>query len=41
MHIPEKGLPKEEILDALRRRKEGDLPWRSGRVLAYVYDAGG
>lgn len=40
MHIPERGLGKSEILSQLESYKEGDLPWHSGRVMAYVYDPG-
>ena len=40
MRIPEKGKTKGEIMSALESYKSGDLPWRSGRVMAYVYDPG-
>ena len=40
MPIPAKGLPKSEILHALESFKQNDLPWRSGRVLAYTFDPG-
>lgn len=40
MHIPEKGMGKEGVLQALESYKQHDLPWRSGRVMAYVYDPG-
>lgn len=38
--IPLQGMAKEEIFGALREFKERDLPWKSGRVLAYTYDPG-
>ena len=40
MHIPERGRTKEEILQTLEAYGQGDLPWDSGRVMAYVYDPG-
>lgn len=40
MQIPRHGQTKEEILDKLAQFKGQDLPWRAGRVFAYVYDAG-
>ena len=40
MKIPPKGLPKEEILKILKNYKGGDLDWKSGRVLGYIYDPG-
>jgi sphinganine-1-phosphate aldolase len=40
MHIPERGRTKEEILQTLDAYGKGDLPWNSGRLMAYVYDPG-
>ena len=40
MDIPRHGMKKEEILGALEGYKQQDLPWRSGKVLAYTYDPG-
>lgn len=40
MPLPRQGRPAEEILAALERFRERDLPWRSGRVFAYVFDGG-
>lgn len=40
MHIPAHGREKSEIMSQLRSYKTGDLPWHSGRVMAYVYDPG-
>lgn len=37
MPIPEKGLPAQEILDQLESFKATDLPWRTGKVMAYNY----
>ena len=40
MRIPERGVPREELLARLERFREHDLPWRDGRTFAYVYDPG-
>ena len=40
MKIPQKGLPKEEILKILKNYKGEDLDWKSGRVFGYIYDPG-
>jgi glutamate/tyrosine decarboxylase-like PLP-dependent enzyme len=40
MQIPEKGLPKEEVLGRLGAYKAGDMDWQSGKVWCYVYDPG-
>lgn len=40
MHIPEKGLTKEEILGTLRAFKSRDMDWKSGKVWCYVYNPG-
>ncbi len=40
MHIPENGLPKEDILAALQALKGRDLDWKSGKVWGYVYNPG-
>ena len=40
MHIPEKGLSKEEILGTLQAFKVRDMDWKAGRVWGYVYDPG-
>lgn len=40
MQIPEKGLSREEVLRTLDTYKAHDLPWGSGRIMAYVYDPG-
>lgn len=36
--IPNQGLPSEVILEELLAIKKKDVPWRSGKVLAYVYE---
>lgn len=36
--IPQKGLSSEYIIDQLTELKTKDVPWRSGKVLAYVYE---
>ncbi|NLV44356.1 MAG: aspartate aminotransferase family protein [Candidatus Hydrogenedentes bacterium] len=40
MQIPEHGRSKSEIMAQLESYKTGDLPWHSGRIMAYVYDPG-
>jgi len=36
MHIPEKGLSKEEILATLQAFKSHDMDWKAGKVWHYV-----
>ncbi len=38
--LPEKGLPRDEVLAALAARKEGDARWQQGRTFSLVYHAG-
>jgi glutamate/tyrosine decarboxylase-like PLP-dependent enzyme len=38
--IPAKGLGKAEIYEQLEHYRSGDMPWREGRVWAYIYDPG-
>jgi glutamate/tyrosine decarboxylase-like PLP-dependent enzyme len=40
MRIPPRGLSREQIFAALERYRADDVPWREGRVWAYVYDPG-
>ncbi len=40
MQIPEKGLPREEVLGRLQAYKAGDMDWQSGKVWCYVYNPG-
>lgn len=40
MELPKKGRSAEEIMQDLEGFKANDLPWKSGRVFAYVYDPG-
>jgi glutamate/tyrosine decarboxylase-like PLP-dependent enzyme len=40
MHIPAKGLKREEVLAALEQYKKRDLDWSSGRAFGYVFDPG-
>ena len=40
MQIPAHGREKADIMSQLQAYKTGDLPWHSGRVMAYVYDPG-
>jgi glutamate/tyrosine decarboxylase-like PLP-dependent enzyme len=36
--MPQKGLAAEEILSELKAMKSNDVPWETGKVLAYVYE---
>ncbi|HOO56609.1 MAG TPA: aspartate aminotransferase family protein [bacterium] len=40
MEIPKKGISREEIMATLESFKKDDIPWRSGKVLAYCYHPG-
>ena len=40
MQIPEKGLPKEQVLSMLQAFKSHDMDWKAGKVWCYVYDPG-
>ncbi len=35
--LPEKGLPKADLLAAMREMKARDAPWREGKVFSMVY----
>ncbi len=37
--IPQKGLPKDEVLRALEDFRHKDVPWREGKAFGYVFDA--
>ena len=38
--FPTTGMPREEIFAQLNAFKKMDLPWKSGRILAYTYEPG-
>src|SRR5262245_12038273 len=40
MKLPDKGWSREQVFQALERFREDDIPLRSGRAWAYVYDPG-
>ncbi len=40
MQIPEKGLPKEQVLGTLEAFKSRDMDWKAGKVWCYVYNPG-
>jgi len=40
MQIPEKGLPKEQVLGTLQAFKAHDMDWKAGKVWCYVYNPG-
>jgi len=39
--LPEKGLPREEVLARMEAARSGDANWREGRTWRLVYSAGG
>jgi glutamate/tyrosine decarboxylase-like PLP-dependent enzyme len=38
--LPDHGLSKDEILDALRAKRAGDARWQDGKTFGMVYDGG-
>jgi sphinganine-1-phosphate aldolase len=38
--LPERGLPRAEVMQRLLTMKQGDQDWRGGRVFSLVYSAG-
>jgi glutamate/tyrosine decarboxylase-like PLP-dependent enzyme len=40
MKIPSKGLPKNEVLSAVEAARANDVPWREGKLYAYIFDGG-
>jgi glutamate/tyrosine decarboxylase-like PLP-dependent enzyme len=40
MRIPDKGIPSDELFNRLEAFRADDMPWRSGRTWAYIYDPG-
>jgi glutamate/tyrosine decarboxylase-like PLP-dependent enzyme len=40
MKLPAKGLPEDALFDRLTHFSDGDMPWRAGKTLAYIYDGG-
>jgi glutamate/tyrosine decarboxylase-like PLP-dependent enzyme len=38
--MPERGLPRDEVMQHLVSMKQGDQDWRGGRVFSLVYSAG-
>ncbi len=38
--LPERGLPRDEVMRQLLAMKQGDQDWRGGRVFSLVYSAG-
>ena len=40
MPLPNEGLSKDEILDALRAKRANDARWQDGRTFGLVYDGG-
>lgn len=37
--IPKKGQASDHIMEQLKKMKQKDVPWQTGKVLAYVYEA--
>ena len=40
MTLPERGLPADEVSARLEAFRDGDAPWRDGRMFAMAFDAG-
>ena len=40
MSLPNEGMPKREIVDALTAKRARDVRWQDGRTFGMVYDAG-
>lgn len=40
MELPKQGVPRDELLAEMRRRKEKDADWRRARTFSLVYPAG-
>ncbi|MBI2395636.1 MAG: aspartate aminotransferase family protein [Deltaproteobacteria bacterium] len=40
MHIHSKSLSKEAVLAAVEQARANDVPWREGKLYAYVFDGG-
>jgi len=40
MQLPKEGLPREQVLAAMRERKAQDADWRNARTFSLVYPAG-
>ena len=40
MALPEQGMTKDEVVEALAAKREGDVRWQDGRTFGMVYDAG-
>ena len=38
--MPERGLPRDEVMQRLITMKQDDQDWRGGRVFSLVYSAG-
>jgi len=40
MQLPERGIPREDVLASMRERKARDADWRGGRTWSLIYPAG-
>jgi sphinganine-1-phosphate aldolase len=40
VRFPDRGLPKQEILEALAGMRARDARWQDGRTFGMVYDGG-
>jgi sphinganine-1-phosphate aldolase len=40
MKIPTQGLSKTEVLTAVEAARANDVPWREGKLYAYIFDGG-
>ncbi|HSW36435.1 MAG TPA: aspartate aminotransferase family protein [Candidatus Limnocylindrales bacterium] len=40
VEFPQKGMPGEDVMTALRSLKSGDSDWKNGRMFSLIYNAG-
>jgi sphinganine-1-phosphate aldolase len=40
MKIPAQGLSKNDVFTAIEAARENDVPWREGKLYAYIFDGG-
>ncbi|TDJ22191.1 MAG: aspartate aminotransferase family protein, partial [Deltaproteobacteria bacterium] len=40
MQLPKTGVPRRQVMDQMRERKQRDADWRGGRTWSLVYPAG-
>jgi len=40
LSLPQKGMPKEEVLNTLKSFKSGDVKWHDGQLFGLIYETG-